>query len=153
MDLSSKNNIINCFDGDFAFLSNFFECPVAYEGLCFGSSEAAFQAAKCRDRFERASFHYLRPGKAKRLGRKVKLRSDWEEVKINEMRKIVREKFTQNPKLQELLINTGNATLIEGNYWHDNFWGNCTCEKCKNIPGQNNLGKILEEIREEISNS
>lgn len=148
-----ESNIIDCFDGEFAFLSNFFECPIVYEGLCFGSSEAAFQAAKCRDKLEKLSFRSLRPGKAKRLGRKVELRPDWEEIKINEMRKIVRKKFTQNLKLQKLLIDTGNATLIEGNYWHDNFWGNCTCEKCKNVPGQNNLGKILEEIREEISNS
>lgn len=37
--------------------------------------------------------------------------------------------------------------IVEGNYWHDNYWGNCTCDKCKNIEGQNKLGKILMKIR------
>ncbi len=67
------------------------------------------------------------------------------------MRKIVREKFIQNPNLKKALISTGKATLVEGNYWHDNTWGNCTCEKCKNIPGKNYLGTILEDIRTEFS--
>jgi hypothetical protein len=39
--------------------------------------------------------------------------------------------------------------LIEGNWWHDNFYGSCTCNKCVN-KGENNLGKILMKIREEL---
>ena len=53
------------------------------------------------------------------------------------------EKFTNNDALhlKERLLKTGKEELVEGNTWHDNYWGNCTCEKCKNIAGQNKLGK------------
>lgn len=142
---------INCFDGKYAFLSNFYSCPVTYEGVHYENSEAAFQAAKCCNKNDRLQFCDLNPSQAKKLGRKIKLRPDWEKVKVLEMRKIVREKFIQNPDLKKALVSTGKATLIEGNYWHDNTWGNCTCEKCKDIPGKNYLGMILEDIRAEFS--
>lgn len=142
---------INCFDGKYAFLSNFYSCPVTYEGVHYENSEAAFQAAKCCNKNDRLQFCGLNPSQAKKLGRKIKLRPDWEKVKVLEMRKIVREKFIQNPDLKKALVSTGKATLIEGNYWHDNTWGNCTCEKCKNIPGKNYLGTILEDVRTEFS--
>jgi predicted NAD-dependent protein-ADP-ribosyltransferase YbiA (DUF1768 family) len=51
------------------------------------------------------------------------------------------------------LLDTGDEELVEGTTWHDNIWGNCSCPKCKNIPGQNRLGKLLMQIREEIKNS
>lgn len=142
---------INCFDGKYAFLSNFYSCPVTYEGVHYENSEAAFQSAKCCNKNDRLQFCGLNPSQAKKLGRKIKLRPDWEKVKVLEMRKIVREKFIQNPDLKKALVSTGEATLIEGNYWHDNTWGNCTCEKCKNIPGKNYLGMILEDVRAEFS--
>lgn len=142
---------VNCFDGKYAFLSNFYSCPVAYEGVHYENSEAAFQAAKCCNKNDRLQLCGLNPSQAKKLGKKIKLRPDWEKVKVLEMRKIVREKFIQNPVLKKALVSTGKATLIEGNYWHDNTWGDCTCEKCKNIPGKNYLGTILEDVRAEFS--
>ena len=86
----------------------------------------------------------MNPSEAKRTGRKVKLRPDWEDVKINEMRNIVRAKFSQNPELAEKLIQTGDAHLEEGNTWGDRTWGTV------NGSGQNLLGKILMEIRETL---
>ena len=66
------------------------------------------------------------------------------------MDEVLIAKFTQNPSLKEQLLDTGDVELIEGNTWHDNYWGNCTCSKCSGIIGRNQLGKTLMNIREEI---
>jgi predicted NAD-dependent protein-ADP-ribosyltransferase YbiA (DUF1768 family) len=60
------------------------------------------------------------------------------------------EKFTQNPELGKLLVETHPATLVEGNWWHDQFWGDCTCKKHADIPGANMLGKRLMRVRERL---
>ena len=136
--------VIDQFRGEFHWLSNFYSCPVPFEGLTFDSSEAAFQAAKCLDMKERERFLGLSGGQAKRLGRRVELRSDWETVKIEIMRQVLKSKFTQNPELREKLIATGDTELIEGNNWNDRFWG-----VCRGV-GQNHLGKLLMEVRAEL---
>lgn len=89
------------------------------------------------------------PGEAKRRGRSVKLRPDWEEVKEEVMLEGLRLKF-RIPEFREGLRATQSAILIEGTTWHDNEWGNCTCEKCKDIPGKNKLGKLLMKVRSEL---
>lgn len=137
---------INDFRGNFMFLSNFYEVPVRYNGLTFGSNEAAFQAQKTLNQEERIKFTTLNPLDAKRLGRKVALRSDWKDVKVRIMYEICRAKFEQHPDLAQRLVETGDRTLIEGNDWNDTFWGVCYGK------GENNLGKILMRIREELSN-
>lgn len=139
--------IIDCFDNSNVFLSNFFCSPVEHEGLVYPSIEHAFQAAKTSDHYLRITIKDAKtPGEAKRMGRNLKLREDWEEVKISIMKDLLREKFSSGT-LFKRLIDTGEAILIEGNHWHDNFWGNCTCDRCKDIEGQNQLGKLLMEIR------
>ncbi len=135
---------INLFDGEYAFLSNFYECPVEYNGLKFLSSEAAFQAQKTLIETEQIKFTTLNPSQSKRLGRKVTLREDWEDVKVQIMHEICRAKFTQNPELAQKLIATGNKTLVEGNTWNDTFWG-----VCRGV-GENNLGQILMRVREKL---
>ena len=158
----SAVKVIDKFDGtEYGFLSNFHPCKVTYNGITYNHSEGAFQAQKTLNEEERQFISTLTPGKSKRAcGRhglsengslfKIKLRADWEEVKDQIMYQIVKAKFEQNPNLKEKLINTGSAELIEGTTWHDNYWGNCTCEKCKNIEGQNHLGKILMQVRNEF---
>eukprot|EP00766_Chilomastix_caulleryi_P006801 gnl/Chilomastix_caulleri/928.p1 GENE.gnl/Chilomastix_caulleri/928~~gnl/Chilomastix_caulleri/928.p1 ORF type:complete len:72 (+),score=16.91 gnl/Chilomastix_caulleri/928:250-465(+) len=69
---------------------------------------------------------------------------------MTEMEKILEAKFTQNPELKKLLLKTGNAKLVEGNTWHDNFWGDCRCGKCKGKQGENHLGKMLMALREKL---
>lgn len=135
---------INSFRDEYFFLSNFFLCDITIGGITYNSAEAAFQAQKVLDDEEKKKFISITPVQAKRLGKKVKLREDWEEVKVDIMREIVRCKFTQNPNLAEKLIQTGDTELIEGNNWRDYFWGMC------NGKGKNNLGKILMEVREEV---
>ena len=142
--------MINCFDGKYMFLSNFYNASCAFEGKVYPTVEHAFQAAKTLIPEEREEIRKAEtPGKAKRMGRSVTLRSDWEEVKTDIMRQCLRSKFKFAP-LGIDLINTGDEELVEGNTWHDNCWGNCTCEQCANTPGENRLGKLLMEIREEL---
>lgn len=142
---------INSFFGEYRFLSNFWICDVYYEGLTYPSSEAAYQAAKTLDMNERRQFLNLTPGQAKRFRGKITLRDDWEEVKYDVMSEIVWNKFNGNSYLTNLLIATGDEELIEGNTWHDNTWGNCSCDRCKNIQGKNYLGKILMDTRKRLS--
>jgi predicted NAD-dependent protein-ADP-ribosyltransferase YbiA (DUF1768 family) len=65
------------------------------------------------------------------------------------MEKLLIQKFSDS-ELKKILLNTENSILIEGNSWHDNFFGNCTCIKCKDIKGENHLGKLLMKIREKL---
>ena len=140
------SEVIDHFRREFDWLSNFFLCQVEFEGMNFSNVESAFQAAKCLDMKERERFFGLSGGQAKKLGRRVELRSDWEEVKIDIMRQVLKSKFTQNSELREKLIATGDTELIEGNNWNDTFWGVCRGK------GRNHLGKLLMEVRAELVN-
>ena len=137
---------IDQFDGEYAFLSNFYPCDVEYEGITYGSSEAAYQAAKF-DKKDRKRFIGLGPGKAKKLGRTANLPKDWNEVRITVMRDVLRAKFLGNKELAQKLVEmTGESTLIEGNWWNDRFWG----VDSKTGVGENHLGKLLMELRDEL---
>ena len=136
--------MIAVFDGEYAFLSNFYERKIEYKGITYGSSEAAFQAQKTIKPEERERFIGLTPMQSKRLGRKITLRLDWEEVKTQIMYEIVREKFLQHPDLAAMLVATKDEELVEGNYWRDTVWGVC------DGVGENRLGKILMKVREEL---
>lgn len=134
-----NKDAIRKFREDYYFLSNFYKCKVTYNGITYENSEAAFQAQKDLSRSE--EFASLCPGKAKKLGKQVNLRKDWEKVKIGIMYDLLKCKFDQNPELKEKLLETGDRLLIESNNHHDTFWGVCK-EK-----GQNNLGKLLMRLR------
>lgn len=137
--------VIDNFDGEFAFLSNFYEVPVEWEGIVYPSTEHAFQAAKVLNPVTRMKIAAApTPGQAKRMGRSVQLRHDWEKVKFNVMLNIVLCKFHQHQELAEALLDTGDAELIEGNTWHDTTWGVC------NGVGTNWLGKILMQVRAQL---
>lgn len=134
------------FQGAYRFLSNFWPCRVVLDDREFPSVEHAYQAAKTTDDDVRSQIAQLpKAGDAKRFGKQVVLRQDWEEVKISIMKYLVRQKFQTNP-LRKWLLQTQDAELIEGNWWGDTFWGVC------NGKGRNHLGKILMEIRDEIKN-
>ena len=141
--------MIKKFDGKYAFLSNFALSPIVYEGIVYPTVEHAFQAAKTFDMTQRFEIANLKtPGAAKRAGRSVKLREDWEEVKEQVMEDCLRAKF-QDPSFREQILLTGDEFLVEGTTWHDQYWGICTCDKCGGN-GRNRLGYLLMKIREEI---
>lgn len=141
--------VINKFDGEYAFLSNYYDSPITYKGYTCPTVEHAFHAAKTDNEKEvRAIVNAPTPGESKRLGRQCTLRPDWEEVKDNIMRTLLCKKFAI-PELRDKLLATGDAMLIEGTTWHDNYWGVCSCEKCGGR-GKNRLGELLMEIRKEL---
>ena len=141
--------VIDKFDGQYAFLSNFYESPITDGTSIFPTVEHYFQAAKTDTMPEYLAIAQAKtPGLAKRIGRQTHLRSDWESVKVQVMLDALRKKFAI-PELREKLLATGDADLIEGTTWHDNYWGICTCDKCSG-KGINMLGKLLRQVREEI---
>ena len=145
---SSTPEPIPSFYGEFAFLSNFYPSPLTVDGIAFPTVEHAFQAAKTNDpETKRQIAAKDTPGKAKRAGGKRGIVRDfdpnWETRKVDVMLSLVQQKF-QDPQLREMLLQTGDRPLIEGNVWNDTFWGVCRGK------GANNLGKILEQIRNEL---
>ncbi len=140
------NSITDFHEEQYRFLSNFYEARVAYNGLVYGSNEAAFQAQKCMTEEEKIPFTGYGPGKSKGLGRRVPLRPDWEQVKVGIMEEIVRAKFTQHPELAAKLLATGDKVLVEGNTWGDTCWG----VDMRTGQGENHLGRILMKVREEL---
>ena len=137
---------IDEFRGPNYYLSNFYEVPITYNGICYRSSENAFQAAKTFDKNLQLKMSQVSPSEAKRIGRHATLRPDWEDVKLKIMEDIVRCKFKQNPDLANKLIHTANCQLIEGNTWNDYYWG----VDLITGRGENHLGKILMKIRNEL---
>lgn len=121
---------------------------MVFDGDKYSTSEHAFQAAKCLNRAEKEKIINAKtPALAKRIGQKVKLRPDWEQVKDAIMEDILKAKFSAE-NLRELLNRTNGFELVEGNYWHDQYWGTCTCTRHNNIPGKNMLGILLMKIRD-----
>lgn len=146
-DSVQKSSAIDRFDGIYSFLSNFYLFKVHdldYPDIIYPSVENAFQAAKTLSKKERKNFVPLTPGQSKRLGRKVELRSNWNEIRLQVMEQLLREKFS-NSVLKEKLMETSPKKLVEGNNWNDYYWGIC------NNRGENNLGKLLMKIRDEFA--
>lgn len=135
---------ITSFRGKYAFLSNFYECDVPFNGTIYRSAESAFQAQKCPEYAK--EFQLLSAKEAKAISRKIKLRSDWDQVRTSIMYQIIYSKFYYNEELRQKLLDTGDRNLIEGNTWGDTYWGVC------NGIGENYLGRILMLVRDEFRN-
>ena len=160
---------IGVFKGDYGAYSNFYSVVVHlcidHQGIPhadltgdavsieeYASVEHAFQAAKFLDPKIREKFQMkgLEPGQAKNFAANLRnkglVREDWKQVSIEIMRGLLKQKFTY-AILKRRLLASFTAELVEGNWWHDNFWGNCLCDECEDIPGENWLGRLLMEIR------
>lgn len=141
---------INNFRGPHWFLSNFSPSRIigAY-GIVYKTAEAAFQAGKTDDPVKRQRIADARsPYQAKGLGRQLKLPDDWRVRRNGTMRAVLEYKFA-NAELLRKLLDTRHAILVEGNVWHDNYWGNCICSKPScTAPGENWLGRLLMEVRD-----
>jgi ribA/ribD-fused uncharacterized protein len=142
-------NPIHEFQGEHRFLSNFWLCPVRMpDEITYLSAEHAYQAHKTLDMTARRTVAaFISPGNAKRYGRNLVLRPNWEQLKDEVMLEVVRRKFRFNEDLMDRLLATGNALLEEGNHWGDRYWG---VSPARSGVGQNKLGKILMRVREEL---
>lgn len=147
--------MIQKFEGRYGFLSNFYPCEIEHQGIIYPSVEHFYVAMKCNNsqlingnQYTMLDFREMiskipYPGMVKKLGSKISIRKDWNEKKLEFMNWAIREKF-KDEKLAQLLLETGDEELVEGNTWNDTFWGVC------NGSGQNHLGKILMKVRNEL---
>lgn len=136
---------ITAFRGRYAIFSNYSLCSIFYKGHWWASVEHAYQAMKSTDP---AMQKYIRdcatPAIAKKLARSYELRPDWDEVKVDIMAELLREKFSAEPA-RRILLATATAELVEGNWWGDVFWGQCPLGT-----GENWLGRLLMVVRQEL---
>lgn len=143
---------VSVFWGKYRFLSNFYTSPFKYKNKVYKTVEHAYQALKLADKDDREKVRLaMSPGEAKKLGRRYTSRDDFEDVKVKIMYRMVYEKFKQNEELADRLLATEEMKLVEGNTWHDNFWGDCQCMKCEIIEGQNYLGRVLMKVRKRLN--
>lgn len=133
---------IKGFEGEYRFLSNFWPCKIVWQNYEFKCSEALYMSFKSGNPAAFAEFAKLEASAAKKLGRQVPLREDWNKNKKRIMANVLNLKFRQNPDLKVKLLATGDAYLEETNWWKDTYWGVC------NGVGENNLGLLLMELRE-----
>ena len=138
---------IRGFQGEYRWLSNFWHSPIRFGDWVFPTAEHAYQASKSLHPIDwQKIIDCPSPGAAKRLGKTMKLRPDWNQVKVENMTEILRAKF-QIPELRQKLLDTGEALLIEENTWRDTFWGTYRGK------GANMLGLCLVGIRKEIQST
>lgn len=136
-----QSGTIDAFQGPYFFLSNFYPHSMKAGKVVYPTLEHAFQAHKSKSVAIRKTIaNKLTPQEAKKAGQNILLREDWEDVKIDVMRKLLRIKFG-DPFMAGMLCGTGYNTLIEGNWWGDKFWG------VHKGTGRNELGKLLMELR------
>lgn len=150
------SQIINSYSGKYEFLSNFF----FVDNYCVEIEFQADKAVREEDRQRIMNLYnrhdltnYKKATEAKRIGRFIKCRPDWPAVRVPIMKEKLLIKFSYLT-MREMLRETKDAQLIEGNWWHDTFWGVCTGEgrvkKCggPHEPcGENHLGILHMEIR------
>jgi ribA/ribD-fused uncharacterized protein len=132
---------IRGFKGEYRWLSNFWPVEVELNDMAFPTVENAYQAAKFSIG-ERKPFQKMTPLQAKKRGRLVELRSDWEDIKMDVMLGLLEQKFMCNSEMRDRLLDTGDALIVEDNTWGDRFWGVCDGE------GENHLGRIIMSIRD-----
>lgn len=137
---------IHGFRGPYRFLSNFWPVSVEVGGIAYPSAENAYQAAKfpIGPQFT-PYFVSCTPGDAKRFARKALIGASWHARRVAVMSTIVSKKFAFGTDLAQMLIDTGDAELVETNSWGDTFWGVCDGE------GENYLGRILMQVRSDLN--
>ena len=117
--------------------------PFEYQGILYHSTENFYQAMKSTDHDIRRQIAAMNPYESKKAGKTVKLRPDWDEIKLKVMAYAIKRKFGLSP-YKEALIRTGSQEIVEVNTWNDTFWG-----VCKGV-GHNHLGRILMDFRAEL---
>lgn len=141
------------------WFSNFlpFEDPLVFRGITYRTPENFYQAMKTTDVAEHLAISKMTPSQAKRRGRAIAVRSDWEDIKVRVMDYALRHKFTRDTEAGRRLMQE-KGDIVEHNTWHDNYWGICMCSGLTSSPygvrnclnGQNVLGRLLMKIRQDL---
>lgn len=136
------------YGSEFYVLSNFSSFRLDWQAHDFDTAEHAYHWAKFLDaqtirveimaaRSAHQAFQIAQRNKNLR-------RADWDEIKVDTMRDILRAKVTQHPYVRKKLLETGDRDLIEDS-WRDDFWG-----WGPNRDGENMLGKLWMDIRTDL---
>ena len=150
MEIPNKNqgSVINSFTENYSFLSNSFLCDMEFEHIPYSNAESCFQSLKFLRPKSRNIFRNMPPRKAYIQGQEIKrLRAGWEDIKDTLMLQVVTAKFIQNSELEDMLVSTQGKEIINGNLYHDTYWGVCYCGRCQG-QGLNKLGRILMAVRD-----
>ncbi len=135
---------IEGFQGEYRWLSNFWAVEVMLADISYPSVEHAYQAAKTFNAIDRNTINFANtPSIAKQMGKRVTLRPDWNQVKLDIMLELLRQKFSKDP-LKQKLLETEDAEIIEVNWWRDTYWG------VYNGNGENHLGRLIMRVRKEL---
>ena len=144
------------FREEFNFLSNFFPCEIVFRGIRYPSVEHAYQALKFLregDRWYIAKNLTAAEAKAKAKTALPEEKQPLFEANMDlVMLTLLRLKFKAGSPLGEKLLATASLELIEENWWHDCYWGVCTCGRAACAEGWNHLGKLLMDVRNELMN-
>lgn len=144
--IMTKENVIDRFNGNYFFLSNFYPLVMIIDGITYKTNEHFYQSKKALNKTDEYNIINCDTAKAaKKIGGNIYCRPDWENVKDDIMLTGLYYKFA-TPIMHQKLLETDPNILIEGNTWYDTYWGIC------NGKGLNKLGKLLMKIREEIKN-
>jgi len=131
----------------FGEFSNFAAFPIEIDGRIWPTSEHYFQAQKFAGTDHEELIRTTpSPMTVARMGRDRKrpLRTDWEQVKDGLMRKAVWTKFKQHPRLAAMLLETGDAEIVEHTE-NDVYWGDGGDGR-----GLNRLGQLLMQVRTDL---
>lgn len=139
--------MIQEFQGEYRWLSNFAPVEITLSGIKYSSVEHAYMSAKSDDEGWKnfCADSTNSPGDVKKKSKNITLIDDWLDIKLSVMKDCIRQKFMQTP-FKENLIATGTQHIQEGNRWGDKFWGVCL----RTGQGENNLGKLIMEVRDAL---
>ena len=132
------------------WFSNMLKCDTPIydmDGVEYKTVENYYQAAKSTSIEEKKNIANMPPYDSKKYGRSLLVRPDWDGIKLSVMIKASRQKYAIGTSWREKLDATTDP-IVETNNWHDNYWGDCICDRCDIIAGQNYLGRILTLIRD-----
>lgn len=145
--MQEDTNYIGFYERDFYCFSNFSSFAIIWKGKFCLTSEHAYHTERFEDEEVK---DLIRKTMSAHDALKVShqhegnYRKDWQDVKVGIMKDILREKVKQHPYIKKKLLDSEDKVLVEDS-WRDDFWG-----WGSNKDGQNMLGKLWMEVREEV---
>lgn len=125
-------------------LRNDYPAPVDVDGVTYPSVDVAYWSMSVADPGARAAVTAAEErGAARRLAAEAARQDGWEQMRIAVMSRLLRAKYTQHPHVAEVLLGTGDATLLYDDA-DSPFWGD------NGGRGRNWTGRLLELVRSEL---